>query len=180
MDTSHHSRRRRLCPFDHSVRVSILPFSTLPSSMLTNSNRVTNYSPQFSLASNGVPIATAKATTALATTHVTSLATTYVASSAASPAFTLAATSAPAGKPPGAPSLAVVMDSKPAYSAPGNSTSTVMPTGMTSGTISGMPSGTGAAPIQKLTGGAERVGRMGWVYSFGAVVVGAIMMRFAF
>ncbi|KAL2040470.1 hypothetical protein N7G274_006913 [Stereocaulon virgatum] len=141
---------------------------------------ITNYSPQFFLRSDGVPAPTSQATTALATTHVTSLAMTYVASSAASPASIPAATSAPAGKPPGAPSLAVVMDSKPAYSVPGNSTSTVMSSGMASGTVSGMPSGTGSAPIQKLTGGAERVERIGWVYSIAAVVVGAVGIRFAF
>lgn len=116
----------------------------------------------------------------MVTTHVTSLTTVYVTSPAAPPASIPAATSVPLGKPPGAPSLAVVMDSKPAYSAPGNCTSTVIPSGMASGTVSGMPSGTGAAPIQKLTGGAEKVGRTGWVYSFGAVVVGAVVMRFAF
>ena len=121
-----------------------------------------------------------KATSAPATSKDTSPNLSPVTSPASYPA----ATPPPAVRPPGAPNLTVVMDNKPVYSAPGNGSNTAIPAGTASGTSAALPSGTGmgrsTSTLLPFKGGAEKIGQVGWGWSLAAVVVGAVVMRFAF
>ena len=138
-----------------------------------------NYSPQFPVASNGVPATISKAASAPATSKDTSPNLSPVTSPASYPA----ATPPPAVRPPGAPILTVVLDNKPVYSAPDNGSNTAIPAGTASGTSAALPSGTGmggsTSTLLPFKGGAEKIGRVGWGWSSAAVVVGAVVMRFA-
>ena len=73
------------------------------------------------------------------------------------------------------------MNYKPFYPAPGNASTTAVPSGSASGTSGALPSGTGATnSVQTFIGGAERIGRVGWEWSFGVIVIGAVVMGFGF